>query len=319
MTNQFTALQQTTILPPRPDTMTVPFDVIHQEEAGSNPFSSLNRTSCSGDSSSSDDINYGIDSESDEVSTPDTVSHGFGFHNGIPRGFEIQLNLPFDVFQTSSQFCTNFRTSPLYINYIYAAALGAPLVLKKEFIWQGNDQMCGGKLRRQQQYDNEKDIYVVHPTQWKYLDKHLQMVILIWIRGKGDDGKQRFTWSQVEASTGVSQKTLYLFLKDFAGEFPLWFNYNHPVSPPSRNAVIRNSYRLRNGLPNRHSEWIRYKGKPERQLLIKQEVDKGNTHINDWCAIFDVSQTTTQLNTITTFKAYLENKLRCSYGLKDKI
>jgi len=123
-------------------------------------------------------------------------------------------------------------------------------------------QRLGTAIERKQQYDEEKHLFIIHPSEWRYIDRHLRLVVLIYLRG-WDHGNYRFTWKQVECQTGQSQKTLSGVLKEAKVEFPNWWDINKRIDILSHDAIRRRNFREKKNLSSRHSEWAK-RGKLER-------------------------------------------------------
>jgi len=90
--------------------------------------------------------------------------------------------------------------------------------------------ISGGTVRKKQRYDDEKTTYIVHPSEWRHMDSHLKMILLIWLRGYRYGKRSRFTWDKVECQTGESQKTMSHLFKESITVFPEWYRRNFP--PP---------------------------------------------------------------------------------------
>jgi len=196
-------------------------------------------------------------------------------NSGYLDGLENQLNLPFNLSEVVSQFCPNFRMGALYINSLIHSSIGAPNPLKKIFLWHSGI-VSGNSLQREKQWKDENHLYIINPSQWKFIDKHLKMVLLVWMRGKETSGdKTRYNWEQIESCTGVSQRNMRNLLRETEKIFPDWFRVNNPPSPPTTLSLSRSNYRALLHLPDRSEEWKIYRGHCERLMLLKQERNKG--------------------------------------------
>jgi len=148
------------------------------------------------------------------------------------------------------------------------------------------------------------------------MDRHLKMLLLIWMRGRITGKSSRFNWKQVESSCGASQKTLSIFLKQSDREFPNWFKLNNPVRPRSQGSVIRQTLRQRMNLQDRSIEWKK-RGKPERLHLLKQEREKRHSKVKILSAIFDVPPLSITQNSVVSYRECLDMKLKYQFGIKN--
>jgi len=230
-------------------------------------------------------------------------------------GIESRLKLPFDMNEIQ-RTCPNFRSGELYRNYLISTVLNTPNPLREEFTWNGSKNFDGGIVRKEQVYRDQYHLYKIHPTQWKYLDLHLQMVYIIWLRGLITPKQSRFTWKQIEAQCGESQKTLLRLLKEARKLFPEWYNINIPPPPRSKSSLEREELRKKLNLTNRSTEW-KDLGRLERQFLIQLEKEKGVKQKKILCAIFDITPSTLSESCFQFFKEYLDSTLNKKYGVKD--
>jgi len=237
-------------------------------------------------------------------------------NDDFPTGIEKILKLPFNLVELKRSMCPNLRAGPLYKNYLAATLINVPDPLPKNFQWQGSHIMSGGIIRKGQRYENEKKIYVIHPSEWKHLDSHLKMILLICLRGSDGPFRSRFIWPQIECMTGESQKTLSNLLKESKRTFPIWHASNAPPVMVSKSSFLRAEIRRKFDLPDRSGEW-KNKGRLERQYLIYQENQKGHTKINILGAIFDVSSSIIKYNQMKTFKEYINHTFKSRYRIND--
>jgi len=191
------------------------------------------------------------------VNTPQNFIYVF------PSGVETRLNLPFEM-SVIQATCPNFRSGELYRNYLISTVFNTPNPLREEFSWNGSKDFDGGIIRKEQRYHEEHHLYKIHPTQWKYLDLHLKMIYIIWLRGLNTPNRSRFTWSQIESQCGESQKTLLRLLKEARKLFTEWYDINIPPKPRSKESLKREELRKKLNLPNRSTDW-KDRGRLERQ------------------------------------------------------
>jgi len=187
--------------------------------------------------------------------------------------------------------------------------------LKKKFIWHSG-VISGASLHRLNQWHLENHLYFIHPSQWKFIDKHLKMVIIIYMRGY--EQGTRFTCDRIEAMTGVAGRTLRRFLKEAALQFPEWYTINNPPRNRCIQDIARERLRTNKGLSNRGDEWKKYKGHTERLMLIEQERKKGNKKMSELAAIFNCSSVSIRLYSTKTLTSFMDIKLSVVYGVKNK-
>jgi len=244
------------------------------------------------------------------INTPEIINP-----YAFPCGIETRLNLPFSMIEIQNT-CPNFRSGELYRNYLISTVINCPNPLREEFTWNGSKNFAGGIVRKEQLYKEEYHFYKIHPTQWKYLDLHLKMVYIIWLRGLITPNRSRFTWIQIEAQCGESQKTLLRLLKEARKLFPEWYEINIPPPRRSKSSLQREEIRKSLNLPNRSTEW-KNRGRLERQYLIQLEKDKGYKKKKILCAIFDIGASAFDESCFKSFKEYIDSTLNKKYGVKD--
>jgi len=136
---------------------------------------------------------------------------------------------------------------------------------------------------------------------------NFRKINLSFIQLNGDSSTG--TWNQVEVQTGVSVKTLTIFLREAKTEFPDWYDFNNPPKSASTGSLKRCKFRLDNNLEDRSKEW-KNRCKLTRLNLIQQEKDAGHTTVKELSAIFDVPYSSIAANSMSSFLEYMDHKFK---------